>query len=67
MFGNLISEFAAYAEAGLEAEVTALRAELDAARTEADRAVEDAHRQHRRDLVPLKQSITLYRRTRRPG
>jgi MerR family transcriptional regulator/heat shock protein HspR len=51
----------------LEAEVTALRAELDAARTEADRAVEDAHRQHRRDLVPLKQSITLYRRTRRPG
>lgn len=51
----------------LEAQVAALRAELDSARTEADRAVEDAHRQHRRDLVPLKQSITLYRRPRRQG
>lgn len=44
----------------LEAEVERLRAELEQTRQAARAAVEDAHRQHRRDLVPVHQSITLY-------
>jgi MerR family transcriptional regulator/heat shock protein HspR len=46
----------------LEAEVAALRQALADARAAADEAVEDAHRQYRRDLVPLRQSVTLFRR-----
>ncbi len=45
----------------LEAEVTRLRQELDRQRHAATEAVADTHRQYRRDLVPLNQSVTLYR------
>lgn len=45
----------------LEAEVAHLRAELDLTRIEGDRAVADVHRQYRRDLVPVNQSVTIYR------
>ena len=44
----------------LEAELTQLRQQLDVVRTRAQAAVEQAHRQHRRELVPLKQSIALF-------
>lgn len=46
----------------LEAEVAALRAELDRVQHESKAAVEDAHRQHRHELVPVQQSVTVYRR-----
>ena len=49
----------------LEAEVIRLRAELDATRRDAREAVVEAHRQHRRDLVPLTQSITRYQGPKR--
>ena len=45
----------------LESEIATLRAQLDELRREAAEAVEDAHRQHKRELVPVKQSIVLYR------
>ena len=45
----------------LEAELAELRRLLDAAREGADAAVERTHRQYRRDLVPLNQTITLFR------
>ncbi|MDG2428593.1 MAG: helix-turn-helix transcriptional regulator [Acidimicrobiales bacterium] len=45
----------------LEAEVTRLEADLAATRSEGDQAVADVHRQYRRDLVPVKQSVTIYR------
>ena len=45
----------------LEAEVARLRRELRAARESAVTAVQQTHRQYRRDLVPLKQSVTLFR------
>ena len=50
----------------LEAEVARLRAELAEARRTAVDAVADAHRQHRRELVPLRQAVSLFdaRRTR---
>ncbi|MDH3704900.1 MAG: MerR family transcriptional regulator [Acidimicrobiia bacterium] len=48
----------------LEAENEALRAELAATEAGAAEAVEATHRQYRRDLVPLKQSVTVYRRRR---
>ena len=48
----------------LEAENEALRAELAATEADAAEAVEATHRQYRRDLVPLKQSVTVYRRQR---
>ncbi len=41
----------------LEAEVTRLRNELAAARSEAREALAVAHRQYRRDLVPLSQKL----------
>jgi MerR family transcriptional regulator/heat shock protein HspR len=52
----------------LEAELARLRAELAEARRSATDAVAEAHRQHRRELVPLHQSVMLYeaRRPRRP-
>ncbi|MDQ2649046.1 MAG: helix-turn-helix transcriptional regulator [Actinomycetota bacterium] len=46
----------------LEAELAGLRADLDRARNGAQTAVDDTHRQYRRDLVPLKQSVVLFRR-----
>ncbi len=45
----------------LEAEVARLEAELAVTRSEGDQAVADVHRQYRRDLVPVKQSVTIYR------
>ena len=47
----------------LEDEIARLRAELAGAREEGREAVERTHRQYRRDLVPLKQSPVLYRRS----
>jgi MerR family transcriptional regulator, heat shock protein HspR len=52
----------------LEAEVVRLRNELEEARSESRRAVEDAHRQYRRDLVPVRQEVMPWERPRRsPG
>ena len=45
----------------LEAEVARLQGELDLARAEGDQAVAAVHRQYRRDLVPMKESVTIYR------
>ena len=45
----------------LEAEVSRLEAELAEARSDGNRAVANVHRQYRRDLVPVEQSITIYR------
>ena len=45
----------------LEAEVAALRDRLAAVTASSQAAVEQAHRQHRRDLVPLQQSVVLFR------
>ena len=50
----------------LEAENERLQTELDAARAAADRAVEQTHKKYRRDLVPVSQSLTLWKRPRRP-
>ena len=44
----------------LEAEVTRLRAELAKVRQQAAEAVADAHRQHRRELVPLRQAVSVF-------
>lgn len=48
----------------LEAEIARLRKELDEVREQATQAVAQAHRQYRRDLVPLSQAITLFRERR---
>jgi MerR family transcriptional regulator/heat shock protein HspR len=45
----------------LELEVARLEAELATTRLEGDQAVADVHRQYRRDLVPVKQGVTIYR------
>jgi MerR family transcriptional regulator/heat shock protein HspR len=50
----------------LELRVAELEAEIARARTEGSAAVDQVHRQYRRDLVPLQQSVTLYKRERRP-
>jgi MerR family transcriptional regulator/heat shock protein HspR len=50
----------------LEAVVAALRAELDEVKRQAAVAVEHTHRQYRRDLVPLRQSVTLWGADRQP-
>ena len=44
----------------LEAEVTRLEDELDRARSDGSQAVGEVHRKYRRDLVPVKQSVTVY-------
>jgi MerR family transcriptional regulator/heat shock protein HspR len=49
----------------LENELRRLRAEVDRTRDAAQQAVEQTHRQYRRDLVPLQQSVVLYRQDRR--
>ncbi len=46
----------------LEAELATLREALAELRHGADEAVEQTHRQYRRDLVPLHQSVVLYQR-----
>ena len=45
----------------LEVEVARLEAELATTQLEGDRAVANVHRQYRRDLVPVDQSVTIYR------
>jgi MerR family transcriptional regulator/heat shock protein HspR len=49
----------------LEAEVAALRTELQDLRAHSVEAVAATHRHYRRDLVPLQQSVSLYRAPRR--
>ncbi len=49
----------------LEVEVAALEARIARLRSEADEAVAATHRQYRREIVPVNQSLTLYRRPRR--
>lgn len=49
----------------LEARVAGLEYELAATRRTAEQAVADTHRQYRRDLVPLTQSLVRYRGPRR--
>jgi MerR family transcriptional regulator/heat shock protein HspR len=44
----------------LEQVVASLRSELEQLRQQAAAAVEQTHRQYRRDLVPLNQSLTLW-------
>ncbi|MCP3939582.1 MAG: helix-turn-helix transcriptional regulator [Actinomycetia bacterium] len=51
----------------LEAENDRLRSEVEAIRQQAVVAVEEARREHRRDLVPLQQSVVRWESTRRPG
>jgi MerR family transcriptional regulator/heat shock protein HspR len=46
----------------LEAELAELQRALADARSGAEEAVERTHRQYRRDLVPLRQSVVLYQR-----
>ena len=46
----------------LEAELTRLREDLAATAAGAQEAVEQTHRQYRRDLVPLRQSVVRYQR-----
>ncbi|MDX1450046.1 MAG: helix-turn-helix transcriptional regulator [Acidimicrobiia bacterium] len=48
----------------LEAEVAELNATIERLKVEAEEAVADTHRQYRRDLVPVKQSVTLFQRRR---
>lgn len=50
----------------LEAEVDELRAELAEARRAVGEAVESTHRQYRRDLVPLRQAVTVWGRVDLP-
>jgi MerR family transcriptional regulator/heat shock protein HspR len=49
----------------LEAEVARLRAELAEVRQAAAEAVADAHRQHRRELVPLHQAVAVFETRRK--
>jgi MerR family transcriptional regulator/heat shock protein HspR len=49
----------------LEAENERLRQELDQARASLRGAVEETHKQYRRDLVPVNQSVVLYGHERR--
>jgi MerR family transcriptional regulator/heat shock protein HspR len=45
----------------LEADNERLQIQLDRLRAEGDERVENTHRQYRRELVPMKQAIMLYR------
>jgi MerR family transcriptional regulator/heat shock protein HspR len=45
----------------LEQQVARLQDELESSRTAARDALEQTHREYRRDLVPVKQSVVLYR------
>src|SRR5690606_26681058 len=46
----------------LEAEIRRLKDELAATKEQAVQAIAEVQRQHRRDLVPLNQSLTVFRR-----
>ncbi|MCL4156761.1 UNVERIFIED_CONTAM: hypothetical protein GTU68_026378 [Idotea baltica] len=48
----------------LEAELAEVKRQLQAAEAEGKAAVADAHRQYRSELVPVQQSMTVYRRRR---
>ncbi|HET7721295.1 MAG TPA: MerR family transcriptional regulator [Acidimicrobiales bacterium] len=50
---------------GLEARVAALEAQLEETRRQMASAVEHTHRQYRRDLVPVNQSVVLWEGARR--
>ncbi len=50
----------------LEAEVIRLNRELEITKNKIAEAVTEVHRQYRRDLVPIKQSVTLLRQQKRP-
>jgi MerR family transcriptional regulator, heat shock protein HspR len=50
----------------LEAELEQLREELAEARRAVGEAVESTHRQYRRDLVPLRQEVTVFGRVDLP-
>ena len=49
----------------LESEVERLRAELERMRAETRASIERMHKQYRRDLVPLRQSAVVWRRSDR--
>jgi MerR family transcriptional regulator/heat shock protein HspR len=52
----------------LEAKLARLEIELVELRKAATEAVAEAHRQHRREIVPVRQAVTLYRpNPRSPG
>ena len=51
----------------LEAEAAELRREVAALREEHRRAIEEVRRSVRREIVPLNQSLSLYRGTTRRG
>jgi MerR family transcriptional regulator/heat shock protein HspR len=51
----------------LEAEIEQLQAQIEALEERAQQAVADTHKQYRRDLVPVKQAVVLYRGQRRRG
>ena len=46
----------------LESQLAELHRQLEETRAKAEAAVADAHRQHRRELVPVKQAMVLYRK-----
>ena len=48
----------------LEAELADLRAQIEQVKAEGKAAVAEVERQHRAELVPVSQSLTLYRRQR---
>ena len=48
----------------LEQQLAELRRQLEQTRAEAREAIERAHRTYRRDLVPVSQSLELFRRRR---
>jgi MerR family transcriptional regulator/heat shock protein HspR len=48
----------------LESQLAELRQALADARAAAEEAVQEAHRQYRRDLVPLRQAVDLFERRR---
>lgn len=50
----------------MESELARIRHELAEARRRAEEAVAAAHRQYRRDLVPVQQSVVLWEGPRRP-
>ncbi len=49
----------------LEATIHELQIELAETLRQSERAVEMTHREYRRDLVPVKQAVTIYRRAKR--
>ncbi len=45
----------------LEARIAQLEAAMQQSQTDASAAVDEVHRQYRRDLVPLHQSVTIFK------